>query len=193
MKKLIFAGAVVALMNIQATLDLSPALSKVDLSKSKITWIGKKVTGQHTGNISLKSANLEFGKMGLSGGSFEMSMGTITCTDMQGEYADKLVGHLKSEDFFSTEKFPVASFKITKATPTAKAGTYKVDGNLTIKGITKPVSFDAMVDNGNAKAKITIDRTQYDIKYGSGSFFDNLGDKAIDNNFILEVDLAYTK
>ena len=193
MKKLIFAGAFVALMNIQATLDLNPTISKVDLGKSKVSWIGKKVTGQHTGNISLKSANLEFGKAGLTGGSFEMNMGTITCTDMQGEYADKLVGHLKSEDFFSTDKFPVASFKITKATTTAKAGTYKVEGNLTIKGITKPVSFDAMLDNGLAKAKITIDRTLYDIRYGSGSFFDNLGDKAIDNNFILEVELAYTK
>lgn len=192
MKNLILGGAVIALFNIQATLDVKPTLSKVDLSKSKVTWIGKKVTGQHMGNITLKSGDLEFTKGVLTGGNFEMNMNSITCTDMQGEYGDKLVGHLKSDDFFGVDKYPTASFKISKVMPGVTPQNFKIEGNLTVKGKTHPVSFDANLDKGIAKARIIIDRTKYDIKYGSGSFFDNLGDKAIDNNFILDVELAYT-
>lgn len=73
---------------------------KVDASKSKITWLAKKVTGQHTGMIKVKSGSLKMNKGALSGGSFEIDMNSIECTDLQGEYAGKLVGHLKSDDFF---------------------------------------------------------------------------------------------
>jgi polyisoprenoid-binding protein YceI len=163
---------------------------KVDASKSKVTWLGKKVTGQHTGMIKVKSGSLKMNKGALSGGSFEIDMNSIECTDLQGEYAGKLVGHLKSDDFFGSSKFPVAKFDITKVSRSSAANTYLVDGNMTIKGISQPVSFEAVVNGTSATAKIMIDRTQYGIRYGSGSFFDNLGDKAIDNEFTLDVQLA---
>jgi polyisoprenoid-binding protein YceI len=191
--KLFATLSLVALLNLQATAEISPAPGKVDIAKSKITWVGKKVTGQHTGTITLRSGTLDFNNNALSGGMFEMDMTTISCTDLTGEYAGKLVGHLKSDDFFGVEKHKTASFKITKVMPGSKANSYRVEGNMTIKGITAPVSFEAMLENGKATAKIVIDRTKYDIKYGSGSFFDNLGDKAIDNNFELDVMLAYTR
>jgi polyisoprenoid-binding protein YceI len=190
--KLFATLSLVALLSFNATAEVTPAPGKVDIAKSKIVWTGKKVTGQHTGNIILKSGSLEFNKNVLTGGMFEMDMSTITCTDLTGEYAGKLIGHLKSDDFFSVEKFRTASFKITKVMPGSKANTYRVEGNMTIKGITAPVSFETMLDGAKASARIVIDRTKYDIKYGSGSFFDNLGDKAIDNNFELDVTLAYS-
>lgn len=192
MIKLFGIWSLTALLNLQSVTGPVSSQAKVDLTKSKITWLGKKVTGQHHGNISLKSANLEFNKSKLTGGEFEMDMNSITCNDMQGEYANKLVNHLKSDDFFSSAKHPVAKFKISKVSPGSSANSYKVEGTMTIKGITAPVMFDAKVENNSASARIVIDRTKYDIKYGSGSFFDNLGDKAIDNNFELDVTLSYS-
>ena len=166
---------------------------KVDASKSKVTWLAKKVTGQHTGVIKVKSGNLKMNKGALSGGSFEIDMNSIECTDLQGEYAGKLVGHLKSDDFFSSSRFPVAKLDITKVGRSSAANTYLVDANLNIKGISQPISFEAVVNGTMATAKIMVDRTQFDIKYGSGSFFDNLGDKAIDNEFTLDVLLALAR
>ena len=169
---------------------------KVDNSQSKVTWLGKKVTGEHSGAINIADGKLITNGKSIQGGTFNIDMSSITNTDMQGEYSDKLVGHLKSDDFFSTEKFPKATLVITKLTPKGK-DQYDVKGNLTIKGITKPIEFPATITNGGdkitAKAKIVVDRTKYDIRYGSGSFFDNLGDKAIDNNFELNVNLVAKK
>jgi polyisoprenoid-binding protein YceI len=169
---------------------------KVDNSQSKVTWLGKKVTGEHSGGINIADGKLITNGKSIQGGTFNIDMSSITNTDMQGEYSDKLVGHLKSDDFFSTEKFPKATLVITKVTPKGK-DQYDVKGNLTIKGITKAIAFPATIQNGGdkltAKAKIIVDRTLYDIRYGSGSFFDNLGDKAIDNNFELNVNLVAKK
>jgi polyisoprenoid-binding protein YceI len=167
---------------------------KVDNTTSKVTWVGKKVTGEHTGGIRISDGKLNVNGNKISGGKFDIDMTSITCTDItDAEYNGKLVGHLKSDDFFSSAKFPKASFVITKAVPAGK-GKYDITGNLTIKGITKEIKFPATVQLNqglvSAKAVIKVDRTLYDIKYGSGSFFDNLGDKAIDNIFELNVDLV---
>jgi polyisoprenoid-binding protein YceI len=166
----------------------------VDKNKSKIVWTGKKVTGSHTGNISLANGKFVVDGKRVVGGTFTIDMTSITNQDIEDEtYRQKLLGHLKSDDFFSTEKHPRATLLITKLTPTGQ-NTYQVKGNLTIKGITKAIEFPATIQlSGNqvqAKATIVVDRTQYDIKYGSGSFFDNLGDKAIDNKFTLDVDIV---
>ena len=121
-------------------------------------------------------------------------MTSIVCKDLKdAEYNGKLVGHLKNDDFFATDKFPKANFVLKSAKSTG-VDTYDISGDLTIKGITKPVTFPATVKvTGKALtavAKITVDRTLYDIKYGSGSFFDNLGDKAINNDFTLDVNMV---
>lgn len=170
---------------------------KVDKSKSKIAWVGKKVTGQHNGNIGIANGQLTTNGKTITGGTFTIDMNSITVTDITDAKSNgQLVGHLKADDFFGTAKFPTSTLVITKVTPGAN-GQYNITGDLTIKGIKKPVTFPATVSvNGNtvtAKANITVDRTAYDIKYGSGSFFDNLGDKAIDNEFTLAVDLVAAK
>ena len=169
---------------------------KADASKSSVAWLAKKVTGQHDGDVKLTSGTLTLDKGEVKSGTFEVGMTTMTVKDLTGEYADKLMGHLKSDDFFSVEKFPKATLVITEGKKEATGG-YLLKGNLTIKGITKPVTFPATITTvGNvltATSAITVDRTAYDIKYGSASFFDSLGDKAIDNNFLLTVKLVATK
>lgn len=166
----------------------------VDVNSSSIVWSGYKVTGKHTGAVKIKSGNLTWDAGKLTGGSFEIDMNSITCTDLEGEYAGKLVGHLKSDDFFGAAKYPTAKFVITKAIPQDTKGNYKILGNLTIKEKTNEVKFFAVVteSNGaiNASGKITVDRSEYDVRFGSGSFFDNLGDKTIYDEFDLQVSLV---
>ena len=162
---------------------------EVDLTASTVEWEGKKVAGKHNGTIAIKSADLNFKNHKLSGGKIVMDMTSITCSDLPQGPGQKLIGHLNSGDFFETEAHPTATLDITGAT----AGTgnnYTIQGDLTIKGITKPITFDAIVSAKNATAEIMIDRTMYDIKYGSGSFFKGLGDKAINNEFKLNVNLV---
>lgn len=166
----------------------------VDTKNSKLFWKGYKVTGSHTGNIALKSGNLEFKNGVLTGGMFVIDMASITCTDLEGEWNSKLVNHLKSEDFFNTSGFPTAKLTMTKVIPYGTGGKYKIVGDLTIKDSTHSVNFIANLSEGTGKTtattKIVVDRTLYNVKYGSGSFFDSLGDKTIYDEFDLEVSLV---
>lgn len=175
----------------------SESTSTLDLHNSNmITWKGKKVAGAHEGTISLKSGGLTYDAKNVpTGGSFVVDMSTIKVTDLQGEWADKLVGHLKSDDFFSVSSNPEANFTITDVTRVTTAdGAYDITGDLTIKGITKELKFpvDITREDGHmvARANIKVDRIAYDIKYGSGQFFQNLGDKMIDDHFELNVTLV---
>jgi len=167
---------------------------KVDNQKSKLSWVGRKVTGEHSGSINLADGVLVTDGKKVTGGTFTIDMNSITNEDLKDDgYKQKLIGHLKSDDFFGTEKFPKAQLVIEKVTAVSK-DQYKIKGSLIIKGITKDIEFPATISTTKsqiiAKAKIIVDRTKYDIRYGSGSFFDNLGDKAIDNNFELNVELV---
>ena len=172
---------------------------KVDVTKSDLKWHAKKVTGEHMGNIALQSGQMLVNGNKIVGGTFVIDMNSITCSDIKdAEYNGKLVGHLKSDDFFSVEKNPTATFKISSVKPVANAAAGKpnatVTGDLTIKGITNQVSFPATVSvkNGvaSAKADVTIDRSKFDVRYGSKSFFDNLGDKAIYDDFVVTLDVT---
>lgn len=163
---------------------------KVDASKSTVTWIGKKVTGQHNGTVELKDGALVFKGKKLAGGTFTVNMTTLTATDLTGEYQGKLNGHLKSEDFFGTEKYPTSKL-VFKKIATKPNGVYTVTADLTIKDVTAPVTFDITVKGTTATTTFKIDRTKYGIKYGSGSFFDNLGDKTINDEFELTVSLQF--
>ena len=178
-----------ALLGLVATI----ATVSIDPAASNVHWKGYKVTGAHEGDINIKSGNLTFDGDKLTGGQFVIDMGTITVTDLTGEYADKLKGHLASDDFFGVASHPEAKLVITKVKP-GKAGKYAVTGDLTIKETTKPITFDATVYQVDGKriatADITIDRSKYDVRYGSGSFFDNLGDKTIYDDFDLNVKLV---
>lgn len=166
---------------------------KVDIKKSTINWTGKKVTGQHTGTIDLKSANLYMEDGNITGGKFVIDMTTITVTDLSGSTKGKLEGHLSSDDFFGVATYPEAIVEITNASKTDKPNTYNIDADVTIKGITEPVSFVATVTDNNATADITVDRSKFNVRYGSGSFFDGLGDKMIYDDFELSVNLVMNK
>ncbi|MFT5568882.1 MAG: polyisoprenoid-binding protein YceI [Cyclobacteriaceae bacterium] len=169
---------------------------EADVTSSTIKWTGAKVGGQHNGTIQLKSGALNMEEGALTGGSFSIDMATLDCEDLSGEYKGKLEGHLKSDDFFGVASNPTADFTITSAIAQGP-GKYKIVGDLTIKGITKDVKFPAMVTEENgvytATADITVDRSEYDVKYGSGSFFDGLGDKVIYDEFNLAVSLSVSK
>ncbi|MHC2993801.1 lipid-binding protein [Pontibacter sp. HJ8] len=171
----------------------------VETSKSEVKWHAKKVTGEHMGGLSLKSGQLNVEKNKVTGGTFVIDMASITCTDIKDAGMNgKLVGHLKSDDFFGVEKHPTATFNITDLKPIAKAAAgqpnYNVKGNLTIKGITNPVAFPATVTVkdgvATAKADVTVDRTKYDIRYRSSNFFEDLGDKAIYDEFTVSLKVS---
>ncbi|WP_367754087.1 YceI family protein [Flavobacterium sp. WC2430] len=179
-----------ALVVVLSTVSVSAQTKKVDASASTINWVGKKVTGQHNGTVNLKDGALVFKGAKLVGGTFTVDMTSLTSTDLSGEYQGKLNGHLKSEDFFGTEKFPTSTLVFKKIGAKAK-NVYTVTADLTIKGITKPVTFDIAVNGNTATTAFNVDRTKYDIKYGSGSIFDNLGDKAISDEFELAVALKF--
>lgn len=169
----------------------------LDTSASKIVYVGKKVTGEHTGNVTAKKGSLIFKGEELVGGEIIADMNTITSTDItNAEYNKKYVDHMKSADFFNTEKFPEAKLVIKSSKKTDKG--IEVKGDLTMLGNTKPVDFvvtdlkktDSSV---TGKSNLKLNRTLWGLKYGSGSFFKGLGDKAIDDEFTLSVELTAKK
>lgn len=164
--------------------------SEVNTQESNIEWLGKKIGSKHEGTIMLISGSIELKKDQIVAGNFVVDMNSITNTDLKDEgYNQKLVGHLKSDDFFGVATYPTASFMITKSSKFSN-GKASVTGDITIKGKTESISFDVVKTRSQYSAKIEIDRSKFDVKYGSNSFFDNLGDKAIDNIFTLTVKLA---
>lgn len=168
---------------------------EIDTKASKVYWTGKKVTGEHTGYISVGNGNVMAEGNNVVGAQVNMDLNTIVCTDLKDEqWNQKLVGHLKSDDFFSVEKYPNAKFEITSMKPGSTSGEYNVKGNLTMKGKTNEISFPAKVSviNGTVKALGTakIDRTKWNIQYGSGKFFEGLGDKMIYDEFEITFDIT---
>jgi polyisoprenoid-binding protein YceI len=163
---------------------------KINVEKSTINWVGKKVTGEHSGTVNLKEGNLIFKGEKLAGGNFTVDMTTISTTDLSGDWKAKLDGHLKADDFFGTANHPSATL-VFKKIATKPNGVYTVTADLTIKGITNPITFDISVTGNTATSKVLIDRTKYGIKYNSKSFFDSIGDKAIYDDFELNVALQF--
>lgn len=166
----------------------------VSTTESTITWKAAKVTGEHYGKVKLSDAKMDYANGKITGGSFEMDMTSITVEDITDANSNKrLTDHLKSDDFFSVEKFNKSSFKIKEA-KSSNGKDYQITGDLTIKGITNPVTFPAKVEvvagKITATAKITFDRTKFDIKYRSGSYFENLADKLIYDEVSLDVKLV---
>ena len=173
------------------TLAVSAQNKKINVEKSTVKWVGKKVTGQHTGTVGLQDGSLVFKKDKLAGGAFTVNMNSIQVTDLQpGQGKEKLEGHLKNDDFFGTDKYPTATLNF-KTIAAKKNNIYTVTADLTIKGKTAPVVFDLAVAGNSATTTFQVDRTKYDVKYGSGSFFSNLGDKTIDDNFEISATLVW--
>lgn len=171
---------------------------KIETGASVLKWTGEKILGKHWGTVKIKSGTVNMANNKMNG-EFVIDMTSIVSDDLKDDKAthDKLVGHLKSDDFFSVAKHNNATFKLKKADPyNPKKGenyNYMVTGDLTIKGITHEIRFPANIDikdgNMTALAEFTIDRSKWDVRFGSGSFFDNLGDKAIYDDIKFELTL----
>lgn len=168
----------------------------LDASKSNIEWLGKKFTGEHSGDLSLKSGQIVLGSHGIASAKFVIDMTTIDCTDMEGEHAEDLESHLKDDDFFSSVKFPTATIEMisaTSLTEEANGNNFDIKANLTIKGITHEISFPAKLNILDHKvefmAKVVFDRTKWGIKYKSKTIFTDLGDKFIYDDIDLKVKL----
>jgi polyisoprenoid-binding protein YceI len=189
MSKTIKTIAIALLLTLSTVINAQT--KSVDVAGSTINWTGKKVTGQHTGTLAIKSGSLIFKKTKLTGGNFVVDMTTLANTDLKaGAGKEDLEGHLKSADFFGIDKFTTASLVFKKVAVKA-LNVYTVTGDLTIKGIVKPITFDLATTANTASTALKVDRTKYDIKYGSGNFFQNLGDKVISDEFELAVALKF--
>lgn len=185
MRTLFFTTLFVAL----TSLNVFAQTYQANPDKSTVKWLGKKVTGQHNGAIKIKDGSLTQAKGAVTAGTFVLDMNSITNEDLTNEeYNGKLIGHLKSADFFDVAQYPTATFSITKTVAKKGEGNnnFEVTGDLTIKGVTKSITFPAYIllnkSGFIASAKFTINRTDWGLKYGSKSFIDNIGDKAIDDN-----------
>lgn len=191
MKKQILRGLIFALsfLSINLFAHGDDGEKKINVEKSTIKWEGKKVTGKHFGTIDFKFGSLTFTHGKITAGTFVVDMTSLNATDIEGEWQQKLNGHLKADDFFGVENHPTSTL-VFKDIKEKSANVYSVNADLTIKGITKQVSFTLNYGNKKASTLVTVNRTKYGIKYGSGSFFDNLGDKTIDDDFTLEINLA---
>jgi polyisoprenoid-binding protein YceI len=162
---------------------------EIAVAQSNIDWTGRKVTGSHFGTISIKQGTFTVSDGKLTGGSFIVDTTSIKILDVTDPATNaQFAGHLASDDFFGTELYPEATFEITAV------NNNHIDGNLTIKGITHPVGFNASIDIAGdvltASGLIVIDRTQYGIRFRSGNFFKNLGDTLIYNDFDLKVNIT---
>lgn len=170
---------------------------KVNKKNSTVIWTGSKPTGSHTGNMNIKSGYLTYDHGKVVGGNFVIDMKSITCSDIESEKKNQyLVDHLKDADFFNVDKFPEASLTIIRVQK-LKENQFQMLADLTIKGITKPVSFTADLSvNGNsynAIAKIIIDRTKWGVEYKSGNIFKDLGDKIIYDDIEFDIFLVSEK
>ncbi|MGC6526139.1 MAG: YceI family protein [Flavobacteriaceae bacterium] len=179
----------VAIISLSLFAFSSEITKEVNTETSVVKWTGYKVTGQHEGTIMIKKGSLTFEDNVLVGGKFIIDMSTINTTDLEGDYKKKLDGHLKDDDFFGVEKHKTASLVFTSLKQ--NGAYYIVNADLTIKGITNKVKFKMQVSENSATADLKIDRTKFDIKYGSASFFDDLKDRAIYDEFDLNVNLSF--
>lgn len=167
--------------------SMTAQTKNINIGTSSILWVGKKITGSHDGTVNFKSGSLVINDGKLKGGKFVVDMNSIMVTDLEpGKGKEKLEGHLKSDDFFGTDVYPTSTIEF-KTIKTTAANKYSVTADLTIKGVTEPITFDVTFDGISGNAKLNIDRTKFGIRYGSGSFFENLGDKAINNEFMLDI------
>ena len=167
---------------------------QVDMENSQIKWIGRKVTGEHSGTLNLSGGWVVLDKNSINSGKFIFDMASISNTDIESpEWKQKLEDHLKSEDFFHTDSFPHAILEIKGRQSLIIEKSKKSDqilADLTIRGITHEIKFPFDLtqsqNNFNAEGSVDIDRTLYNIQYKSGKFFDELGDKLIYDNFTVQ-------
>jgi polyisoprenoid-binding protein YceI len=173
--------------------ELPKGIHSILYDESKLIWKGEKAIGDsHTGNIKIKSGEVIIDGFGRVNGRLVIDMNTINCTDLEGEWKNKLEGHLKSDDFFSVDTYNISTIDFQSIKRNGNLVDF--DGNLTIKDISHPVSFTARISESNekilAKSKVVFDRSKYNVKYGSGTFFEDLGDYLILDEVSLDVTIV---
>ena len=165
---------------------------KVNTPRSSIKWIGSKISESHEGTVGIRQGVLDIKHGVLIGGEISIDMRSITNTDMEGKRKERLEWHLKSDDFFNVKSFPLAVITI-KGVVKGVGNSYEIVADLTIKEITHSINFKANVDIKGLRyegtAKIKIDRTKWDVKYNSGNFFKDLGDKLILDEIEFDISL----
>lgn len=185
-----FLTAVFALILTGAFANINPVKKVIiDAEKSTVSWVGKKVTGKHTGTLAFQDGYLDMDGDNITGGMFTIDMTSLQVTDLEaGKGKEKLEGHLNSPDFFGVEEHTTATFEVTGSSH--NEGTYSVAGNLTIKGHTEAIKILLKKDGNTAISTFEVDRTKFGIRYGSTSFVDGLKNKAINDKFELTVNLV---
>jgi polyisoprenoid-binding protein YceI len=158
---------------------------KIDKKASSFVWTGTKVTGKHWGKIGIKKAQLKGDKGQIASGTLVMDMKSITVDDLSGGTAEKFLGHIKSADFFDVAKFPESKLEIKSITNNT------LTGKLTIKGKTHEIKVPVKKDGKKYTGELNFDRTKFDMVYGSGNFFKNLGDKAINDTVNLKFNVVF--
>ena len=193
MEKNLYKSIIVTFLALLTPLSLISQMTKlIDVENSKIKWIGDELSGKnHYGSLKFKKGNLNLNNGVIISGNFIVDMKTINVEDLQGGSKQRLEGHLRSDDFFSVEKFSEAIFETkSPAVVNKKEGIQTLNGNLTIKGITHPAKIE--IDD-NWSAKLVFDRSKYDVRFRSGNFFQNLGDKLIYDEIVINAKIAFEK
>jgi len=183
------------------SISKTTTLFQIDTVASLVTWVGRKPGGSHTGTLKFKSSYLEYADQGLVGGRIVFNMESIANSDISdNESRAKLEMHLKSPDFFNAAQYPTSDFVITKVVSenSGSSGSFIIEGNLTIKGITKSIAFNGDIDVNAGEitahaGPLAINRTDWGVNYGSKSIFDNLKDKFIDDNIEISLVLKTVK
>jgi polyisoprenoid-binding protein YceI len=178
-------------------IDKNTGIYQVDLTKSGVTWTGKKVIGGHNGTISVKEGNLNYNGNTITSGTFVIDMNTISSLDLEGEKKLKLDNHLKSPDFFDVPQYPFSTFRIKRVEKSSDDKAMAI-GTLTIKAVTREIRFPITMNVKDGRIEVTaediaIDRTQYGVVYASRSLKSTLGDKAIDDIFKVSFSLVLLK
>ena len=163
----------------------------LDTSSSKLKWTGTEITSKtHYGSLIFKSGTITMKNNKPDKGEFVVDMTTLKNEDVPEAYRGRLEGHLKSDDFFSVEKFPKAVLKINSSS-FLNSEKYNLEGDLTVKGMTHPISLSITTMKNKWIANLTFDRSKYDVRFRSGTFFENLGDKLIYDDIIIESELIF--
>ena len=182
MKKIILVFSLIAALSLNSQVQL-------DIQKSNIKWTGKELTTkEHFGSLKLSKAQLDFDNENIIGGSFVVDMTTLDVQDLTGRGKERLEGHLRSDDFFSVDKHNEAKLTV-KSSKKISNISYELSGDLTIKDITHPIVFILTENARGYSSSLTFDRSKYNVRFRSGSFFQNLGDKLILDDIELEVTL----
>ena len=168
----------------------SQTLLKINTEKSTLKWIGEKITtSQHSGSLNFKSGEMTIKDGLVVSGNFIVDMTSISVEDISGSGKKRLEGHLKSDDFFSVDKHDKALLSIKGSKKTDKG--FLVDANLTIKDLAHPIQFNMVSIEGGYNADLVFDRSKYNVRFRSGSFFENLGDKLIIDDIVLSSELRF--